>query len=104
MISSKSNSIRNEIKQNFYFVLFYKNPLFVAVEVGNINIVKLLLSSPKIDVNMKIILTTSFFHNVLMHRNVYNIYIFVFSKDSIVICSKTWQKRNHPAFIIPSKY
>lgn len=61
MISSKSNSMCKEIKEDFLFVLFYKNPLFVAVEVGNINIVKLLLSSPKIDVNMKIIFKTFIF-------------------------------------------
>ena len=35
----------------FYFILFHKSIIFEAIERGNNDIVKLLLSTKKIDVN-----------------------------------------------------
>ena len=37
---------------NLYKII-YETPLIKAIEIGNIEIIKLLLSKPNIDVNMK---------------------------------------------------
>lgn len=45
-----------------FFILIYKTPLHMAVEIGNPDIVGILLSHPKIDINMILI----YFLNSLM--------------------------------------
>ena len=44
---------------------FYQTPLHLAVEIGNIKIVKLLLSHPKIDLNCIYVLFLFLFHIIL---------------------------------------
>ena len=45
---------------NEILILFYKTALYLAVEKGNIEIIKLLLSNDKLDINILNILIISF--------------------------------------------
>ena len=47
------NTIQNHIfKYNFNIKIIYKTALYLAVEEGNIEIVKLLLTNDKLDINL----------------------------------------------------
>lgn len=50
-----------EFKENFLYETFHDNlktPLHIAIENNNIDMVKLLLKNPEIDINIVIILNT----------------------------------------------
>lgn len=54
-MTSHLNYLTIFLKCNFndiLFLLFYKTPLFIAMQYEDIDIVKLLLSNDKIDVNI----------------------------------------------------
>ena len=50
------DEIQNHIYQWNKKIKFYKTPLYLVVEKGNVEIVKLLLANNKVDVNVKNIL------------------------------------------------
>lgn len=55
-------TIFNEIHQLYFF---NKTPLYVAIDKGNNELVKLYLANQKIDVNTKLIQTNPFFLNAI---------------------------------------
>lgn len=57
-------NFRISIFLEFYFLCIFKSALHLAVSDNKIEIVKLLLSHPKIDINLKSILP--FFHDILI--------------------------------------
>ena len=55
----------------FSLIHFYKTPLCMAVEKGNIAVVQLLLERKEISVNMTSILTLIFFYKILKKIIIY---------------------------------
>lgn len=49
------------------FIFFYATPLHLAIEKGNIEIVRLLLSKPNLNINSKYIQKVILFHTILKH-------------------------------------
>ena len=76
-----------------FWIYFQKTPLHLAVEKENADIVRLLLSHPKIDVNTKSIKINYFlniiqyfidlFHLKIKHINIINFFIHGISKQHI---------------------
>lgn len=66
---SFKNSFSNEVNK---FIFIHKTPLHVAVEKNDIKMVKLLLSHPKINVNLTRVTKNQFFNRVLKCLSEYN--------------------------------
>ena len=48
-----------------FFILFYKTPLNIAIGIGNIEIIKQLLSCPKIDINLPNVFIPEYLNKIL---------------------------------------
>ena len=90
------NVIQNHILQwNFNILLIYKTPLYLAVDKGNIEIIKLLLNNDKLDINFLNILNIFYikfkwylsikFHNHIFKYNSKIIYINKIQKSYLLI-------------------